>query len=455
MKLEFKNLNIQIALALSAASALIYEVVATHMLIFYSDESSYSIATVLSVFLFGLAIGSLLIHYTLNKIKNKIMLFGILQILIALYAFFILTNLLDIIHEIYEWGIFATSFIILLIPTIFLGAIFPLAGSIFKKDKRETIGLVYSSDLFGAITGSLIAGFILIPQLGSRNAVIFGAGLNIISALIMFSKRQKVIPVLLLFIFLGSTVNFTSVVTDSTDLPYENVYEEVEGYQFYANSPYGLVVVENNRLKIDKRTQCCRCNKENTTDTMIAVYALDPLEKYGDLDVLNIGLGCGLTLEKCLEYNTSADVVEINEQVVEANKVMTDVLKNPRVNLIVNDGLSHLRQNNKKYDSILSDIENPTVVHASNLYTVDAFKIISDSLTSYGTFSLRNFNRNNRFLDILYYSLKEAFPYVYSYSYVFLASKQKLDQLEYVPSTPHEINTIDRNTLTDAYWGGK
>ena len=40
-KSVFRNLDVQVALALSAASALIYEVVASHMLIFYSDESSY------------------------------------------------------------------------------------------------------------------------------------------------------------------------------------------------------------------------------------------------------------------------------------------------------------------------------------------------------------------------------------------------------------------------------
>ena len=57
MKNKFLNLEIQTALALSAASALIYEVVATHLLFFYFIESSYSIATVLSVFLFGLIMG--------------------------------------------------------------------------------------------------------------------------------------------------------------------------------------------------------------------------------------------------------------------------------------------------------------------------------------------------------------------------------------------------------------
>jgi len=67
MNLKFTNLDIQIALALSAASALIYEVVATNILFFYFIRSSYSIATVLGVFLFGLGLGSLLIYFLLHR----------------------------------------------------------------------------------------------------------------------------------------------------------------------------------------------------------------------------------------------------------------------------------------------------------------------------------------------------------------------------------------------------
>lgn len=453
MKIKLTNLNIQIALALSAASALIYEVVATHILFSYFIESSYSVATVLSVFLLGLAIGSLIIYYIINRVKNKKLLFAVLQISIAIYAFLILSNLTDIIPKITPLGTFAVSFVILLVPTIFLGAVFPLAGSIFKRDKKEIMGLVYSSDLFGAILGSLAAGFLLIPKIGASATVIFGAGLNLLAALIMFSKKQRIIPVCLLVLLVVTTINIPSLTTDNPVLTYEEEEYIKEGYQFYANSPYGLVTVKNDCLSIGGRSQCCRCYSNDTSERMMAVYALDSLGEYGELEALNIGLGCALTLDKCLEYNTVVDVVEINEKVVEANKVMTDVLKNPRVNLIINDGLSYLRSNSKKYDSILIDIENPTVAHSSNLYTVEAFNAISSSLKNHGTFTLWSYSGGDRYFDILFYSLKEAFSYVYSYSGVFLATNQDLDQLEYIPSTPYEINTIDRNTLTDAFLG--
>lgn len=100
----------------------------------------------------------------LTELKTK-ECFGVFQIFIALYAFSVLSNLMNILPKISTLGAFVTSFAILLVPIFFLGAIFPLAGSIFKREKRDVISLVYSSDLFGAILGSLVAGFFLIPTI--------------------------------------------------------------------------------------------------------------------------------------------------------------------------------------------------------------------------------------------------------------------------------------------------
>ena len=355
---------------------MIYEVVATHILFFYFIESSYSIATVLSVFLFGLAIGSISIHYLSPKINNKKLFFAIIQIIIAIYALIILSDLTNIIPSISTSGTFITSFLILLIPTFFLGAVFPLAGLIYKKEKKEIIGLIYSSDLFGAIIGSILAGFILIPIYGAKIAVIFGGGLNLISAFVIIPKKYKTIPIVLIVLLVASTINFNAVSTDdlnnSTEFIHENV-EDFKDYQYYSNSPYGVVTVKNNCLSIGNRAQCCFDYPNTSSEIKMADYSLDPLENFGELKVLNIGLGCACTLNRCLSYDVVVDVVEINEKVVEANRMLSDVLDDPHVNLIINDGLSYMRSNSKIYDAILIDIENPTVAHASNLYTVDAF----------------------------------------------------------------------------------
>jgi spermidine synthase len=460
MKLKFQNLNIQSALALSAASALIYEVVATNVLFFYFIKSSYSIATVLSVFLLGLGIGSLIIYKVLNRIKNKKILFGAFQIIIAVYSFLVLANLLIIAPQLSAWSVFTASFAILLLPTIFLGAAFPLAASIFKKERKEIVGLVYASDLFGAIAGTILAGFLFIPLWGNKVAILFAVGFNLLSAFIILSKRYKIIPIIItcLLVITGllltNTNDTTSTSNANVELNNNSTNTQLnKDIQFEKNSAFGKISVINNRLFIEERMQCSFPYPNTASQRKMANYALNPISR-DKLAVLNIGLGCGNTALEALKRNgITVDIVEINPVVVDANRQFSDVQSHIAVDLIIDDGLNYLRKTDKTYDSILMDIENPVVAHSSNLYTVDAFKIIFDRLTSDGTFALWNFSNklNNRYIDILYYSLKETFPYVYIYEAVFIASKQKLDKTEYETTTPYEINTIDKNTLTQAY----
>jgi spermidine synthase len=165
-----------------------------------------------------------------------------------------------------------------------------------------------------------------------------------------------------------------------------------------------------------------------------------------------------LTIESALKYDCNVDVIEINPQVVNANRVISDVLDNPRVNLIIMDGFKYLRETDKKYDSVLIDVENPKVAHSSYLYTVDCFEMIYDSLTSAGTFALWNFNGgrsscSTKFMDVIYWSMKEVFPFVYMYDGVTLGSKHCLGEENYIPLTEKELTTVDRNVLLN-YYGG-
>ena len=190
---KFKSIHL--ALILSAASGLIYEVVITNLLFFYFIESSYSISTVLSIFLFGLGAGSFVIYKFKDKITDKRSLFGLLQLAIAVYGLLVLANLTKIIPSINTFGLFVSSFLILLLPTLFLGAIFPLAASIIRKGRDDVTGLVYFIDLSGAVFGSLIAGFLLIPTFGNRFTILFAVFINLTAAAIIFRGWKKVLSI--------------------------------------------------------------------------------------------------------------------------------------------------------------------------------------------------------------------------------------------------------------------
>ncbi|MBI2592743.1 MAG: fused MFS/spermidine synthase [Candidatus Colwellbacteria bacterium] len=460
------NWDIGIALMLSAASALIYESGAMQVLFFYFTESSYSLATVLGVFLGGLGIGSFLFYKLSDRLKDKKLLFGMLQIVTAIYAFTVLTRLTVIIPQISPLGVFLVSSAILIIPAIFFGAIFPLAASLLKRVNRETVGLVYSIDLLGSIVGALTVGFLVIPVWGITLAMQLGAVLNLASGVLVMPRTKKVFAAAVAATFLSLTT-FGNVPNPSVAAPSAKPIDG-QAYQVYENSPYGPVAVQNDNLYINNRLQCPYNPHPGTSQHAIVGNALDQLKDHQSLKVLNIGLGCGGTLGKVLEYpNTQVDVVEINPVVIKITKQFSNVLENSRVNLITGDGLELLRQTSQTYDSVIIIVDSPLVAYSSPLYTVDAFRLAGRALAPHGTLALWSFDTlfdpvngqagttptPPRYKDILYYSLKEVFPYVYKYYKVFVGSNTKLDQPEYAPTTPYQVNTIDRNTLAGAYLG--
>jgi predicted membrane-bound spermidine synthase len=432
--------RINISLMMSAAAGLIYEIVATNLLFFYFIESTYSIAIVLSTFLMGLGIGSYIIYKFKDIIIEKERLFATIQISICIYALLILTNLTKIIPTIGMTGIIATSFVILLIPSILLGASFPLVGLILNK--KESTGLVYSIDLIGAVAGSVLAGFILIPAYGNVFAVQFAASLNLMAGLIAFAKSKKVL------VFLSIVIIAALFFIPQQEYVDEENYVE-------KNSPYGEVKYEIGRLYINGREQCWfKGNHSQEGETKIVDYSLTPLGSK-DIDVVNIGLGCGNTLQQIADaVNSNVDIVEINPAVVEINREHSEVLLNPNINLIIDEGLHYLKTTDKKYDSIIIDIENPAIIHASNIYTQEAFNTIYYSLKDKGTFGLWTYRcGSEEYYDIIYYTLKSIFPYVYKMNdNNYIASKFEIEEYEgYKPSTNKKINTINHKVLSEIY----
>jgi len=459
------NLKINLALMLSAASGLIYEIVATNLLFFYFIRSSYSMAIVFSAFLFGLGIGSMLVYKFKTRIKDEFGLFARLQILIGIYSLVVLTNLTNILSSINGFGLFICSFMILLFPTILLGASFPLAGMIIEKNKKESIGFVYSIDLVGAVIGSMIAGFILIPILGNIFAIKFAVILNLLAAFIVVKWPKKITSLIWIAVVIASLIIPSHVIPTN-----ESIFNESSNYtlinesknnisfsyvKFDKPSPYGEVKIDHMKLFIDGREQCT-IGPDNSQEgeTTIVDYSLDSFSSR-DIKVINIGLGCGYTLNRIVDnVDTVVDVVEINPVVVEANRIITNILEHDQVNLIVDEGLHYLRNTDKKYDSIIIDIENPSIIHASDIYTKESFDIIHNSLDEDGVFGLWTYRCGSKeYYDIIYYTLNEVFPYVYKLNdNNFIASNKILEYESYIPSTEEQINTLDKKPLSKIYF---
>jgi spermidine synthase len=180
---------------LSGATGLIYEVLWARMLGLVFGATTLAVSTVLAAFMGGLALGSAIAGRRGAAVKRPIRAYGMLEIGIALYAlavpflFTFVDNLYAIIWQNFHPGFFAFSLwrfllscVMLLIPTTLMGATLPLLSAALLRSagpNSTSITKLYTRNLVGAICGSLIAGFLLLPILGVRATIYVAAIINI------------------------------------------------------------------------------------------------------------------------------------------------------------------------------------------------------------------------------------------------------------------------------------
>ena len=185
---------------LSGATGLIYEVLWMRMLGLVFGATTLAVSTVLVAFMGGLALGSALAGRLGDRIKHPLRVYGLFEIGIALYALavpllFVLTD-----HGyVFVWQQFGGSFLVfsllrfvlsslvLLIPTTLMGATLPVLAAALLRSKSvrdSAITRLYTRNLIGAICGSLLAGFVLLPALGVRWSIYLASLINLVIGVI-------------------------------------------------------------------------------------------------------------------------------------------------------------------------------------------------------------------------------------------------------------------------------
>jgi len=192
---------------LSGATGLIYEVLWARMLGLVFGATTLAVSTVLAAFMSGLALGSALAGRVASRIKRPLSAYGCFEIGIALYAVLVpflfrwVDNLYTLIWQYFHPGFFtfslwrfALSCLLLLVPTTLMGATLPVlsAALLTSSDhSKAAVTKLYACNLVGAILGTLIAGFVLLPVLGVRTTILIAAAINtVIGAVAMIADRK-------------------------------------------------------------------------------------------------------------------------------------------------------------------------------------------------------------------------------------------------------------------------
>jgi spermidine synthase len=408
---ELGSRLLAIVFALSGAAALAYEVLWARALQHFLGNSTYAYSAMLTTFLFGLGAGAIIGGHLADRVRSPARCLGWVQIAIGATS-------LATIPLIWMWlpsfvastadsggwvsfimRRFLMAFTVMVLPTILIGMVFPLVHRLGIRDLSRVgrrMGFLYCSNTVGAILGSLVAGFVALPLLGARAALVAVAAVNLAAGVSVHlaagaaAGRVTLAPavVAILSLVLGvPSVRWAGTILSDTQSHVDEVLFEAED-SFARTRVYRKPSGEKH-MSVDGHhiggTNANVLRKEKILAHL--PMALAPRAT----DVLAIGLGSGMTLGAFALYDEieSLTCVEIAPGVVRGaahfSSEHDDVLRDPRTELHVADGIQFLLTTQRRFDLISSDSKlNPEYVGNAALLAREYYELCRDRLRDGG-----------------------------------------------------------------------
>lgn len=196
MKDNYKKVVAMLLFLLSGFISLVFQVGWLKMLLNIFGNTVWAASTLLTAFMAGLAIGSWLFGRIADRTASPLRLYGFLEGFIGLFGIFTLLvfNKLHLVYiPLYDLSggdnvimgfiKFFLALVILLPPTICMGATLPLLARQFTRKistAGSSIGSLYTINTLGAVLGTFVSGFFMIPLLGLRLTVLIAGAANFI-----------------------------------------------------------------------------------------------------------------------------------------------------------------------------------------------------------------------------------------------------------------------------------
>ncbi len=450
--LDKREKLILLSFGLSGMVALVYQVAWNRILSLLLGSSVYAFSLILTVFILGLALGTATFSRLLSVFSDNIRIYGITQIIIGIFSLSIIPLFGHIPFAnrwIYEnWGLqfdsvqlanFGIIFALIFVPTFFMGAQFPLVIKLMTR-KLETlgrhVGRAYACNTIGAIVGSFVAGFILIPGLGLQTTLLSGVFLNVLlgiailafGARFSFSVKIYALPAVLMFSILAAqSINpwDKSVISSGSFMPYRIAdLKEAELKKnkilFFKEGMHTTVTTElsvsgniflrvngkiDASLALDMRTQLL-------SGYLPMLFHPDPQS------ALVIGQGSGITLGAVEQFPVKEiKLVEISPSVIEGSRFFDPfnhhALDDKRVVLKLEDGRNHIALSGDTYDVIISEPSNPWISGVGALFTVNFFELLKKRLNPGGVACIWvHTNMSPDSFKSIIRSFSEEFPFV-------------------------------------------
>jgi spermidine synthase len=409
---------VYVAISLSGLCALAAEAIWTRLLGLLFGASVYTFSIILAVFLAGLGIGSGIGALLCRTLARPRMALGWCQWLAACAIAWTSYNLGALLPY---WPInpsissniwfnfqldLARAFWALLPPALLWGASFPLAlaAASRRQDAARLMAGIYAANTFGAIVGALGASLLLIAWVGSQRAqqvlIVFsmiagilllrspkslwvGASLGGVAVLLAGSLTHGVPPVAKLLIAYG---RYAATWVGKSDIIYAG--EGMNSSVAVSRFPDGALT-----FHVAGKIQASSVPRDMRLQRMLG--HLTTLTNAHPRSILVIGCGAGITagavsIDPRVERET---IVEIEPLVPQAaskyfSEPNFDVLRNPKVQVRIDDGRRYLITTKERFDGITVDPLDPWIKGAANLYTKEFLEVLKQHLNPGGVVTM-------------------------------------------------------------------
>lgn len=417
--------------AIVGCTAFAYEVAWTRQLAVSIGSSTYAFTLMLATFLAGSVIGSAAFERFMShpgRISMTVLFWAQIGIgagaLSSLVLFHwtptLIPPLLRATQQTFAGLVLAQLIVTML--TVFPAALvfgfnFPLVIALFyrnadpKTGSAASVGTAYAANTVGAIVGSIVTGFWLIPWLGSFRVIAIVASANLLLALWIIQwrsvSRRHVALAINLFLLLGAFLVGSSSFFDNRTLLsfsavlYGNSYEGrltlpeiaatkdlvfmIEG----VNDSISVVRTEGNvALRVNGKVDA----STDDTRTQLLLGHLGTAFHRSPKRVLIIGFGSGMTASAVAGYPDveKIDCVEIEPAVIRAapylQSLNRNVLSDRRLHIIFDDARNFLLASREKYDLIISEPSNPWIAGVASLFTDEYYAGARQRLAPGGMF---------------------------------------------------------------------
>ncbi len=193
---------------LSGAAGLLYEAVWSKQLSYLLGSSLHAVATVVAAFLGGLALGARFLGQPLSRRPRRLLSYALLELGVAAAAALLvpalraLDPLIGVFYRLFGAGTVGfglarllLTIVALIPPAALMGATLPVLVAAFARGRvGPALARLYALNTLGAVVGSILGGFFLIPGLGLGATTAVAVVLNAAVGALAWSRARRAAP---------------------------------------------------------------------------------------------------------------------------------------------------------------------------------------------------------------------------------------------------------------------